>query len=113
MSAEVSCFFLCSDRHWRTKSFNVTHASNIIEDLGPSWKDLGRALKIKEAVLSNIDVENKYEKEKCYAVLTIWERALGTSATIGVFSDALLTIQRKDVADKLGESYFLSHFFSL
>ena len=68
---------------------------------------MGRALKIREAVLSNVDEENKHNKDKCYAVITIWQRALGKEAIKGRFVDALLVIRRKDIAEKLGEHYFL------
>ena len=77
------------------------------EELGPSWRDLARALNIREAPLSNVDEENKHIKDKCYAVITIWQRALGKEATKGRFVDALLAIRRKDIAEKLGEYYFL------
>ena len=103
----MCCFFLCLDRRWRTEPFDVTHAPNFVEELGPSWRDLGRALNIREAPLSNVDEENKHIKDKCYAVITIWQRALGKEATKGRFVDALLAIRRKDIAEKLGEYYFL------
>ena len=103
----MTCFFLCLDRHWRTEPFDVTQAPNFVEELGPSWRDLGRELKIKEAVLSNVDEENKHNKDKCYAVITIWQKLLGKEAVKGRFADALLAIGRKDIAEKHGEYYFL------
>ena len=103
----MCCFFLCLDRRWRTEPFDVTHTPNFFEELGPSWRDLGRALNIREAPLSNVHEENKHNKDKCCAVITIWQRALGKEATKGRFVDALLAIRRKDIAEKLGEYYFL------
>ena len=104
---QVCCSFLFLDRHWRTDPFDVTHAPNFVEELGPNWRDLGRALEIKEAVLSNIDEENKRIKDKCYAVITRWQRLQGKEVTKGRFADALLAIGRKDIAENLGEYYFL------
>ena len=61
-------------------------------------------------MLSNVDEENKHNKDKCYAVITKWQRLLGKDATKGRFADALLAIGRKDIAEKLGECHFLVEF---
>lgn len=59
------------------------------QDLGSSWKDLGRMLRIKEAALNNFDAQHSSYREKGYQMLLCWKGRDGSDATYQVLNDAL------------------------
>lgn len=74
---------------------------DINEDVGASWKKLGRHLSIKECVLNNINEDYRGVSEKAIQVLFKWKEDNGASATPEALFSALLHIRRTDVAKKL------------
>ena len=74
---------------------------DINEDVGTSWKKLGRHLSIKECVLNNINEDYRGVSEKAIQVLFKWKEDNGASATPEALFSALLHIRRTDVAKKL------------
>ena len=73
----------------------------INEDVGASWRKLGRHLLIKECVLNNINEDFTGVSEKAIHVLFKWKEDNGASATPEALFSALLHIRRTDVAKKL------------
>ena len=74
---------------------------DINEDIGASWKKLGRHMLKKECYVNNIDEDFKGVSEKAYQLLLKWKEEGGTSATPQTLFLALLHIRRTDVAKKL------------
>ena len=75
--------------------------SDINEDIGASWRRLGRHMLKKECFLNNIDEDFKGVSEKAYQVLLKWREEEGVTATPQTLFLALLRIRRTDVAKKL------------
>lgn len=75
--------------------------SDINEDIGASWRKLGRHMLKKECFLSNINEDFKGVGEKAYQLLLKWKEEGGASATPQTIFLALLRIRRTDVAKKL------------
>ena len=45
----------------------------VIEEMGPRWKDVGKALKFSPAELQNIDITNRQNPEECCdSLMTKW-----------------------------------------
>ena len=74
---------------------------DINEDVGASWRKLGRHLLIKECVLNNINEDFSGVSEKAIQLLFKWKEDNGASATPEALFSALLDIRRTDVAKKL------------
>ena len=74
---------------------------DINEDVGASWRKLGRHLSIKEYVLNHINEDFTGVSEKAIQVLFKWKEDNGASATPEALFSALLHIRRTDVAKKL------------
>lgn len=75
--------------------------SDINEDIGASWRKLGRHMLKKECFLNNIDEDFKRVSEKAYQLLLKWKEEGGTTATPQTLFLALFHIGRTDVAKKL------------
>ena len=75
--------------------------NDINEDVGASWRKLGRHLLIKECVLNNINEDFSGVSEKAIQVLFKWKEDNGASATPEALVSALRHIRRTDVAKKL------------
>ncbi len=75
--------------------------SDVSEDIGASWRRLGRHMLKRECVLSNIDEDFKGVGEKAYQLLLKWKEEGGATATPQALFLALLRIKRTDVAKKL------------
>ena len=75
--------------------------SDINEDIGASWRKLGRHLLKKECFLNNIDEDFKGVSEKAYQLLLKWKEEGAATATPQTLFLALLHIRRTDVAKKL------------
>ncbi|CAB4022947.1 Leucine-rich repeat serine threonine- kinase 2 [Paramuricea clavata] len=75
---------------------------NLVSDeLGSSWKDLGRELNVSEPKIQNILEDDHGQKEQGLHVLYAWKNGIGSGAYVRLLTDALEKITRKDVADKL------------
>jgi len=73
----------------------------INEDVGASWRKLGRHLLKRECVLNNIDADFSGVGEKAYQVLQKWKEESGATATPRALFLAMIQIKRTDVAKKL------------
>lgn len=75
--------------------------NEISEDIGASWKKLGRLLLKRECLLNNIDADFSGVGEKSHQLLLKWKEDKGSAATVQALFQALLQIKRTDVAKKL------------
>lgn len=75
--------------------------SEINQDIGASWRKLGRHMLKKEYLLNNIDEDFNGVSEKAYQVLLKWKEDNGASATPQALFRAILHIKCIDVAKKL------------
>lgn len=75
--------------------------SDINEDIGASWRKLGRHMLKRECFLNNIDEDFRGVSEKAYQLLLKWKEEGGATATSQTLFLALLHIRRTDVAKKL------------
>ncbi|XP_067016921.1 protein NLRC3-like [Acropora muricata] len=72
----------------------------IAHELGPSWKMFGRVLKVPNAEIDRIDVNESDVTEKCYCVLRVWQERYPYDATNHCLARALQhpAVGRKDLA---------------
>jgi len=75
--------------------------SDISDDVGTCWRELGPKLSIAASKIHNLDEECKYNRDKANALLIIWKEQLGSGALAGHLADALESIGRKSIAEKL------------
>ena len=63
------------------------------------WKKVGRAIKLKEVDLDEIDLDYKGVYEKSYQMLIKWSECQGSGATYEVLARALLDpkVNRRDL----------------
>lgn len=85
----------------RSTVVSAMHVLEICDDIGTCWHDLGITLNLPPAILNNIDVEHPRCREKARAMLYEWIRREGSSATIQCLVDALETIEKKGIAQRL------------
>lgn len=79
--------------------------AEISDDVGTCWRELGPILDIAASKIQNLDEEYKFNRDKANALLLIWKWKEGSRAMAGVLADALKSIGRKSIAEKLlGES---------
>jgi len=69
--------------------------------LESSWKKLATALELGEANLRKIRKENKTDREKAYAVLTMWTDKEGEDATVERLIDTLEKIAKSRPVEKM------------
>ena len=74
---------------------------SICSEVGREWRRLGAALRLESAFLDNIDIDFKESPEKARKVLQKWRQKKGKEATMGILTNALEKIGRRDVFDKL------------
>ena len=74
---------------------------DIYEDIGASWRKLGRHMLKREYFLNNIDEDFKGVGEKAYQLLLKWKVEEGETATPQVLFQAVVHIKRTDIAKKL------------
>ncbi|XP_067056034.1 protein NLRC3-like [Acropora muricata] len=74
----------------------------IAHDLSPSWKMFGRVLKVPDAEIDQIEVNEPNVTEKCYRVLRRWQEIYPQDATYHCLARALQhpAVGRKDLAVK-------------
>ena len=61
----------------------------MMKDLESGWQELATVLELGEANLREIREENKTDREKAYAVLTMWTDKEGEDATVERLIDTL------------------------
>jgi len=85
----------------RRKVVTLKQLLPLTEEIGTCWEELGFALDLSEAIVSNIRDERKFNKERGRAVLMEWKQQHGDNATMGALADALDRLERKDIVDRL------------
>lgn len=75
--------------------------SDISDDVGTCWRELGPKLKIAASKIHNLDEEYRSNRDKANALLIIWKEQEGSSALAGRLADALESTGRKSIAEKL------------
>ncbi|KAM7446398.1 hypothetical protein ABFA07_005242 [Porites harrisoni] len=75
---------------------------DLSSELGAKWKNLARALGIREADIEAVDEENRQVVEKCYNLLLLWKHRCGSRATYEVLEAGLChgVVLRRDLAEK-------------
>lgn len=96
-------FFSISEETVNPRQSVVTELqlSDISDDVGTCWRELGPKLNIPTAKIRNLDEEYKSNRDKANALLTIWKEQEGSGALTGVLANALESIGRKSIAEKL------------
>ena len=83
--------------------------SDISDDVGTCWRELGPKLRIAASKIRNLDDEYSQNRDKANALLIMWREQVGSGALAGDLADALESIGRKSIAEKLlGESMGIS-----
>ncbi|KAK2546776.1 hypothetical protein P5673_033579, partial [Acropora cervicornis] len=74
----------------------------IAHELGSLWKMVGRALNVPDAVIDQIEANKSDVTEKCYTLLTCWQKRYPKDATYHRLALALKhdAVGRADVAEK-------------
>ena len=87
----------------------VTHLQllDIIDDVGTCWRELGPKLDISAAEIQRLDEEYRFNREKANALLLMWKEREGNRAEKGRLKNALLSIGRQKIAEKLYGEYLL------
>ena len=80
---------------------------DIIHDVGTCWRELGPKLDISAAEIQRLDEEYRFNREKANALLLMWKEREGRSAVGRRLADALVSIGRESIADKLLGEYLL------
>ena len=78
-------------------------SKELSKELGQSWKDVGRSLKISDPELENLEMNHKGQREIAYQMLLKWKRKAALAATYEVLSDALDDAGRADLKDTILE----------
>lgn len=77
--------------------------SNISEDVGNFWRELAPKLGIPSSKVQNLDEDCRCNWDKANSLLIAWKQKNGKGATAGLLSDALESIGRKNIAERLLE----------
>ena len=91
----------------RTSVVTELQLLDISDDIGTCWCELGPRLDISLAEVQILDEEYLCNREKANALLLMWKQREGRSAVAGRLVDALLSIERKSIAEKLLGEYLL------
>ena len=75
--------------------------SDISDDLGTCWHELGPKLDISPAKIQILDEDYRCNRDKANALLLTWKQKEGNSALAGRLADALVSIGKKCIAEKL------------
>ena len=73
--------------------------NDIAEDISTSWKMVGRKLGLKEAIIDNIEDENRKVAERSAKALHKWKKINGSKATVSVLVATLKKAGRTDLAE--------------
>lgn len=81
---------------------NANHKELIGEEVGKHWKKLGSALGLSSGFLNNTEADHSGDCcERVQKVLEKWQQEKGSGATMEALKNALVSIKRTDVAEKL------------
>ncbi|KAJ7383148.1 hypothetical protein OS493_030300 [Desmophyllum pertusum] len=75
--------------------------SDISDDVGTCWRELGPKLEIAASKIRNLDEEYRCNRDKANELLIIWKEKEASGALAGLLADALESIGRKSIAEKL------------
>lgn len=75
--------------------------SEICEDVGNCWSEVGPLLGIPTSIIHNINEEWRGNRDKANAILNKWKQKEGHNATVGKLADVLDKVGRKDIAEVL------------
>ena len=75
--------------------------SDVSDDVGTCWRELGPKLDIPAAKIQNLDNDYCCSRDKANALLLMWQQKEGSSAMAGRLADALESIGKKCIAEKL------------
>ena len=75
--------------------------SEISDDVGTCWRELGPKLGIPAAKIQNLDDDYDRNRDKANALLLTWKQKEGSSAIAGRLADALVSIGKKCIAEML------------
>ena len=75
--------------------------SEISDDVGTCWPELGPKLDIPAAKIQNLDDDYRCNRDKANALLLMWKQKEGSSAIAGRLADALVSIGKKCIAEML------------
>ena len=87
--------------------------ADISNDVGTCWRELGPKLKIAASKIHNLDEENRLNWDKANALLIKWKQQEGRGATVGCLADALESIARKSIAEKLLGRYTVMYIVTV
>ena len=73
--------------------------SDISDDVGTCWREVGPKLLIKASKIHNLDDEYKSNRDKANALL--WKQQEGSNATVGRLADVLKSVGRRSIAERL------------
>ncbi|PFX24977.1 hypothetical protein AWC38_SpisGene10453 [Stylophora pistillata] len=79
--------------------------SDISDDVGTCWRELGPKLDISAAKIQNLDDDYRCSRDKANNLLLMWKQKEGRSAVAGRLADALESIGKKCIAEKLLDNY--------
>lgn len=88
----------------RKKAVTLVEIAEIMEDLEGSWEELATVLELGEENLHKIRKENETDRQKAYAVLTMWMDEEGEDATMGRLLDTIVKIAKRSPVKKTLES---------
>ena len=97
----------CTEISRRTCEVSHRQLYDIIDDVDTCWRELGPKLNISEVDVQKLDEEFPYNRNKAMTLLFMWKEREGRRAVAGLLADALLSIGRKDIAEKLLGEYSL------
>ena len=75
--------------------------SEISDDVGTCWRELGPKLGIPAAKIQNLDDDYDRNRDKANTLLLAWKQKEGSSAIAGRLADALVSIGKKYIAEIL------------
>ena len=85
----------------RTSVVTELQLSEISDDVGTCWRELGPKLDIPAAKIQNLDEDYRCTRDKANILLLMWQQKEGSSALAGRLADALVSIGKKRIAEKL------------
>ena len=75
--------------------------SDISDDVGTCWREVGPKLLITAPKIHNLDDEYKSNRDKANALLIMWKKQEGSNATVGRLADVLKSVGRRSIAERL------------
>ena len=75
--------------------------SDISDDVGTCWRELGPKLDISASKIKNLDEDYNCSRDKANTLLLVWKQREGNTAVAGRLADALESIGQKSIAERL------------